>query len=609
MIFTRNNIKLFRFRASILALVTIAMLTALLTRLAWLQIWEHKKHSSRAEDNRVILLPLQAPRGRILDRNGRILARNDGGFFLELQPSKIENLQATLENLKKIVNINDYDIQRFKRLMSESRSYDGLPLKTVLDNREVARLVTRIQNKKGVKVRHRLIRSYPSKSSSSHLIGHIGRISKADQKQLEKNGEKESYSGFTHIGKLGVEQSYENLLRGKVGYQHIEVTAGGQMIRELSKSAPLPGKNVQLTIDSQLQKLIESEYNNRLGAAVAIEPSSGEILAFVSMPNFNPNLFIDGVSSQVWSELNSSPDKPLLNRPIKGGYPPGSTYKPFMALAALASGSRDPDDSINDPGYFMLGSHKFRDSKPEGHGVVNLHKSIVISSDTYYYKLALNMGVDLIHEYISPFGFGKNTGIDLKGEIAGILPSSQWKEKKLGKPWLQGETPSIGIGQGYNTFTIMQMAKAVSIIANRGKVVTPRLIKASQDQQTGNFNFVKSKFEEDLKIDPEWFEFVIDAMVEVNKVGTGARVMANTSYDIAGKTGTSQVFTIKQDEEYDVETVPERLRDHSLYIGFAPAKNPKVALAIIVENGGFGAKSAGPIARKIFDFILLNDNQ
>ena len=609
MIFTRNNIKLFRFRASILALVTIAMLTALLTRLAWLQIWEHKKHSSRAEDNRVILLPLQAPRGRILDRNGRILARNDGGFFLELQPSKIENLQATLENLKKIVNINDYDIQRFKRLMSESRSYDGLPLKTVLDNREVARLVTRIQNKKGVKVRHRLIRSYPSKSSSSHLIGHIGRISKADQKQLEKNGEKESYSGFTHIGKLGVEQSYENLLRGKVGYQHIEVTAGGQMIRELSKSAPLPGKNVQLTIDSQLQKLIESEYKNRLGGAVAIEPSSGEILAFVSMPNFNPNLFIDGVSSQVWSELNSSPDKPLLNRPIKGGYPPGSTYKPFMALAALASGSRDPDDSINDPGYFMLGSHKFRDSKPEGHGVVNLHKSIVISSDTYYYKLALNMGVDLIHEYISPFGFGKNTGIDLKGEIAGILPSSQWKEKKLGKPWLQGETPSIGIGQGYNTFTIMQMAKAVSIIANRGKVVTPRLIKASQDQQTGNFNFVKSKFEEDLKIDPEWFEFVIDAMVEVNKVGTGARVMANTSYDIAGKTGTSQVFTIKQDEEYDVETVPERLRDHSLYIGFAPAKNPKVALAIIVENGGFGAKSAGPIARKIFDFILLNDNQ
>tara|TARA_E500000331_G_scaffold340368_1_gene371606 strand:+ start:816 stop:2645 length:1830 start_codon:yes stop_codon:yes gene_type:complete len=609
LIFTRNNIKLFRFRASILALVTIAMLTALLTRLAWLQIWEHKKHSSRAEDNRVILLPLQAPRGRILDRNGRILARNDGGFFLELQPSKIENLQATLENLKKIVNINDYDIQRFKRLMSESRSYDGLPLKTVLDNREVARLVTRIQNKKGVKVRHRLIRSYPSKSSSSHLIGHIGRISKADQKQLEKNGEKESYSGFTHIGKLGVEQSYENLLRGKVGYQHIEVTAGGQMIRELSKSAPLPGKNVQLTIDSQLQKLIESEYKNRLGGAVAIEPSSGEILAFVSMPNFNPNLFIDGVSSQVWSELNSSPDKPLLNRPIKGGYPPGSTYKPFMALAALASGSRDPDDSINDPGYFMLGSHKFRDSKPEGHGVVNLHKSIVISSDTYYYKLALNMGVDLIHEYISPFGFGKNTGIDLKGEIAGILPSSQWKEKKLGKPWLQGETPSIGIGQGYNTFTIMQMAKAVSIIANRGKVVTPRLIKASQDQQTGNFNFVKSKFEEDLKIDPEWFEFVIDAMVEVNKVGTGARVMANTSYDIAGKTGTSQVFTIKQDEEYDVETVPERLRDHSLYIGFAPAKNPKVALAIIVENGGFGAKSAGPIARKIFDFILLNDNQ
>ena len=604
MIFTRDNIKVFRFRASVLALLTVVMLTALLSRLAWLQLWEHEKHSSRAEDNRVVLLPLQAPRGRILDRNNKVLARNDGGFFLELQPSKIDDLQKTLDVLKKIVPINKYDVQRFKRLMNESRSYDGLPLKTILNNREVARLVTRIQNIKGVKVRHRLIRSYPSKSSSSHLIGHIGRISKADQKLLEIKGEKESYSGFTHIGKLGVEQSYENLLRGKVGYQHIEVTAGGQMIRELNKSAPLPGKNVQLTIDSELQKLIEKEYGDRLGGTVAIEPKTGEILAFVSMPNFNPNLFIDGVTSQVWSQLNSSPDKPLLNRPIKGGYPPGSTYKPFMALAALASGSRTPEDTINDPGYFMLGTHKFRDSNPEGHGRVNLHKSIVVSSDTYYYKLALNMGVDLIHQYISPFGFGRNTGIDLKGEIPGILPSSDWKKKRLGKPWLQGETPSIGIGQGYNTFTIMQMAKAVSIIANRGKVITPRLIKASQDQQTGKFNFIKSKSEKSLEIDPQWFEFVIQAMIEVNTIGTGARVMSNTNYTVAGKTGTSQVFTIKQDEEYDAESVPERLRDHSLYIGFAPAQNPKIALAIVVENGGFGAKSAAPIARRIFDFVI-----
>ncbi|OUW04226.1 MAG: penicillin-binding protein 2 [Betaproteobacteria bacterium TMED156] len=580
------------------------MLTALLTRLAWLQIWEHKKHSSRAEDNRVVLLPLQAPRGRILDRDGRVLARNDGGFFLELQPSKIDNLEGTFKKLKNIVEVDKYDIKRFKRLMVESRSYDGLPLKTVLNEREVARLVTRIQKMKGVKVRHRLIRSYPSKSSSSHLIGHIGRISKADQKLLEKKGQKESYSGFTHIGKLGIEQSYEDLLRGKVGYQHIEVTAGGQMIRELNKSAPLPGKNVQLTIDSELQKLIEKEYGSRLGGAVAIAPNTGEILAFVSMPNFNPNLFIDGVNSDVWSDLNNSPDKPLLNRPIKGGYPPGSTYKPFMALAALASGSRTPEDTIVDPGFFMLGNHKFRDSKPEGHGRVNLHKSIVVSSDTYYYKLALNMGVDLIHEYISPFGFGKYTGVDLNGEISGILPSSSWKKNRLGKPWLQGETPSIGIGQGYNTFTIMQMAKAVSIIANRGKIITPRLIKASQDQQSGKFTSMKSKLEGNVKIDPQWFEFVINAMVEVNTSGTGARVMSGTNYQIAGKTGTSQVFTIAQDEEYDVENVPEKLRDHSLYIGFAPAKNPKIALAIVVENGGFGAKSAAPIARKIFDYVL-----
>ncbi len=606
MIFSREDQKLFRFRASILAIATIIVFFTLLFRLAWLQIIEHKKHSARAEDNRVILLPQQAPRGRILDRNGKVLARNDGGFYLELQPSKIKNLKETIEKLKKIINISKTDIARFHRLQKETRSYDGLPLKGVLTDKEVAMLVTRIQNIDGVKVRARLIRSYPEQESSSHLLGHIGRISKADLRKQKKEKQVEIYRGFTHVGKLGIEQSYENLLRGKIGYQHIEVTASGKMIRQLNQSFPIPGKNVQLTIDSMLQKIIEKKFGNRMGGVVAINPPTGEVLAFVSMPNFNPNFFIDGVDQKIWRELNNSPDKPLLNRPLKGGYPPGSTYKPFMALAALSSNMRKPEDKISDPGYFILGNHKFRDSTKGGHGQVDLHKSIVVSSDTYYYKLALSMGVDLIYKHVAPFGFGKTTGIDLNGEISGILPSSKWKMEKLGKPWLQGETPSIGIGQGYNTFTILQMAKAASIIANKGLVMKPRLFRGSQNQLTKEFKLAKPVTEGTLDINKNYFELITKAMVEVNKIGTGSSVLGRTSYDVAGKTGTAQVFTIKQDEEYDSEKVPERLKDHSLYIGFAPSKNPQVALAVVVENGGFGVTSAAPIAKTIFDYYLEN---
>ncbi len=606
MIFSRENHKIFRFRASVLAVLVTFILLGLLSRLAWLQIYEHEKHSARAEDNRVILLPQQAPRGRILDRNGDILARNDGGFYLELQPSKLASVRQTINKLSEIVEISKIDIARFHRLRREIRSYDGLPLKGALTDEEVAKLVTRIQNLPGVKVRPRLIRSYPYGESSSHLVGHIGRISRADLEEQLRNRSQEAYRGFTHIGKLGVEQSYEGLLRGKIGYQHIEVTASGRMIRELNNSKAIPGKNVQLTIDAKLHRLIEAAFENRRGGVVALNPKSGEVLAFVSMPNFNPNLFIDGVDGRIWNNLNNSPNKPLLNRPLKGAYPPGSTYKPFMALAALTSKSRVPEDQIVDPGYFILGSHKFRDSTPGGHGQVDLHKSIVVSSDTYYYKLAMSMGVDLIHKHISPFGFGKKTGIDLEGEVAGILPSSKWKLEKLGKPWLQGETPSIGIGQGYNTFTILQMAKAASIIANRGIIMRPRLFRGSQDQTSGKYSLAKPVTEGKLDIEKKFFDLVIDAMVEVNRTGTGARVLGRTKYNVAGKTGTAQVFTVAQDEEYDADKVPERLKDHSLYIGFAPAKKPEVALAVIVENGGFGVSSAAPIAKLVFDYVIKN---
>ena len=604
MIFSRENQKVFRVRASALALVVSIVLAFLLLRLAWLQIIEHEKHSSKAEDNRVILLPQQAPRGMIFDRNLTVMARNDAGFYLELQPSKIEGFQRTIKKLREVIEITKNDVRKFKRLQKEVRSYDGLPLRGPLSDIEVAKLVTRIQNLPGVEVRPRLIRSYPLGESSSHVLGHIGRISEDDLLRQKKQNNAKQYRGFTHIGKLGVEESYENLLRGKIGYQHVEVTAGGKMIRELNNSLPVPGKNIALTIDAKLQRLVEDSFGKRKGGLVAIEPSTGEILAFVSMPNFDPNAFIDGVDQKIWQELNTSPDKPLLNRPLKGLYPPGSTYKPFMALAALSSGAKDPTETINDPGYFILGNHKFRDSSQGGHGQVDMKKSIVVSSDTYYYKLAIGMGVDLIHEHISPFGFGKKTGVDLSGEARGILPSSSWKLKRHGTQWLQGETPSIGIGQGYNVFTILQMAKAISIIANRGEIIKPKLFKGSREFNKSEFTYNERVIQGKLDIQQDWFDFVIDAMEEVNKSGTASRVFGNARYPVAGKTGTAQVFTIKQDEEYDSEKVPDRLKDHSLYIGFAPVDEPKIAVAVVVENGGFGVTTATPIAKLVFDFYL-----
>jgi penicillin-binding protein 2 len=394
-------------------------------------------------------------------------------------------------------------------------------------------------------------------------------------------------------------------LRGEVGFQRIEVTAGGRIVRELAMRPAVPGQDLVLSIDFGLQQMIEEAYGPRRGAMVVLSPKTGEILAFVSMPNFNPNEFVDGIDPDLWTALNTSIDKPLYNRALKGVYPPGSTYKPFMAIAALASGERKPGDTIQDPGYFMLGSHRFRDSRPEGHGTVDLKKSIVVSSDTYYYKLAIDMGVDTIHQFITPFGFGKRTGIDVDGEVAGILPSSEWKKKRFGKDWLTGETPSIGIGQGYNAFTILQLARATASLANGGKLLRPRLVKAVQEPFSKTRTDIPLEEPEDLGLAPEWLSLVKEAMVEVNLSGTGARVFQGATYAPAGKTGTSQVFSVGQNEKYVASRVAERLRDHSLYIAFAPADDPKVALAVVVENGGFGAAAAAPLARKALDYLLV----
>jgi penicillin-binding protein 2 len=437
------------------------------------------------------------------------------------------------------------------------------------------------------------------------VIGHIGRISTEDNERIAEAGNSSNYAGTTHIGKLGVEYSYENELHGEAGIEEVEVTAGGRAIRSLSRKPAKSGRNLVMALDIRLQKLIETWYGDRRGALVAIEPATGDVLAFVSMPNFDPNLFVDGIDVQSWQDLNTNPDRPLLNRPLRGTYPPGSTYKPFMALAVSKSGIRKPKETIFDPGYFALGKHRFRDSKPSGQGHVDLYRSIVVSSDTYYYGAAYEMGVDYIHDFMKPWGFGQLTGIDLRDEATGLLPSSEWKRRRYKQPWYPGETPSIGIGQGYNNFTILQLAHATATLANEAVVMRPHVVKTIEDAATGALRQTVAKQMGRIDVSPEAVQLVKSAMVAVNKVGTGRTPFRDTEYVAAGKTGTAQVIGIKQNEKYDASKIAERYRDHSLFIAFAPADKPAIAVALIVENGGFGAQAAAPIARKVFDYYLL----
>lgn len=603
--FRTTDLRDFRLRASFIAAVVLVCFGLLLIRFAFLQVWKYGDYQTLAEKNRVALMPIQAPRGEVFDRDSEVLAKNLPAFALEIEPHLVPNLEDTISFLRKLITIDELDLHRFRRMKNELRKFDSIPLRPILNDAEVAKLVVYLHKLPGVSVNVRTLRHYPHGDSASHLLGHIGRISQTDRDRIDRSELSKAYFGSTHIGKLGLEQAYEADLRGKTGFERVEITAGGKMVRSLSQDLPMPGKNLRLSIDGELQRRVEKAYGKRRGAMVAIDPNTGEILAFVSMPNFNPALFIDGIDAVTWDQLNNSPDKPLLNRPLRGTYPPGSTYKPFMALAALESGMRKPDDTINDPGYFMFGNHKFRDSNPKGNGIVDLKRSIVVSSDTYYYILARDMGVDLIHQYISPWGFGQKTGVDLLGEVSGILPSSKWKEDRFKQPWLPGENMSIGIGQGYNSFSMLQLATATAALANRGIVMRPHLVKAIEDPNTGRITQIEPEVVRKIPINEKHFELVKEAMIDVNIEGTGARVFQGAPYQVAGKTGTAQVISIGQNEKYNAARLAEFYRDHSLYMGFAPADAPKVAVALIVENAGFGAAAAAPIARKVFDYLLV----
>jgi len=460
-----------------------------------------------------------------------------------------------------------------------------------------------------VEIKARLFRQYPFGEVASHVIGYMGRINQEDQARLEEEGVDANYRGTEFIGKNGIEASYQNELHGTTGIEQVEVDAAGRAIRALSRTPSKPGNNIGLTLDLRLQQVAESAFGARRGAALALEPSTGAVLAFVSKPGFDPNQFVDGIDPQYWSELNSSPDRPLYNRVIAGVYPPGSTFKPYMALAALEAGKRRYNSTIRDPGYFEFGGRRFRDSKPGGNGLVDLYKSIVVSSDTYYYMVANDLGIDAIASFVKYFGFGALTGIDLQGEMPGVLPSPEWKMKRFRRPeqqkWYPGETISIGIGQGYNSYTPIQIAQAVATIANGGTVYRPRLVAYVDNPRTGERRYSEPELVRRVPVRPEYIEFVKGAMAGVNKEGTGARAFAGAQYTSGGKTGTAQVIGMKQGERPVESKVEERFRDHSLFIAFAPLESPRIALAIVVENGGFGARAAAPIARTMLDYYLL----
>ncbi|UCU94615.1 penicillin-binding protein 2 [Hydrogenophaga taeniospiralis] len=603
-----------QFRTRVLAaglavLVAFALLAA---RMVYLQVMRHDDLLAQAESNRTAVLPVVPNRGQILDRHGRVLATNYSAYTLEITPAKVEDLDATIEALGQLVDIQLRDKRRFRKLQEESRSFDSLPIRTRLSDEEVARFTVQRYRFPGVDVRARLLRSYPNGEVASHVIGYIGRINQREKESIEEwpDEEQANYRGTEHIGKLGAEQSYERELHGITGFERVETSAGGRAVRSLANTPATPGNTVVLAIDIQLQKLVEDMFGERRGALVAIDPRNGEVLAFVSKPTFDPNLFVEGIDTENWKLLNESLDKPLLNRALRGTYPPGSTYKPFMALGALEIGTRSASTVINDPGYWMFGSHRFRSHGDGGLGAVDMYRSIVKSSNTYYYSLANEMGVDTMHDFMKPLGFGQITGLDLKGEVRGVLPSTDWKRSSYKRPeqqrWYAGETISLGIGQGYNNFTMLQLAHAMATLANGGIKYTPHLTLATENVVTRQRTPLGAGVPVNLGYKRENIDVVLRAMQGVTTEGTSTRVFAGAGYESGGKTGTAQAVTIGQKDRYDARKLEEHQRDHALYIAFAPVNNPRVAVAVVVENAGFGAAHAAPIARRVFDYLLLD---
>ncbi len=598
----------YRRRLGFTAAVALILFLVLLGRSFWLQVIQYDHFHALAENNRIALVPAPPPRGSIYDREGVVLAQNYSAYTLEITPSETGGLKKTLDALAKVVKITPLDLRRFNKLLAESKSFESVPIRTRLTEEEVARFAVNRYRFPGVEVRARLFRQYPFGETFSHVVGYIGRINQKDLNRLDESGQGPNYRGSDHIGKAGIEARYEYWLHGKTGIEKVENDSSGRAVRTLSRQPPVAGYGIQLNIDAKLQQVAEQVFGDYKGALVALDPRDGSVLAMISRPGFDPNLFVDGIDVASWKELNDSPDRPLINRALRGLYPPGSTIKPFMALAGLELGVRRPDETIVDPGYYTLpgSSHRYRDWKWGGHGLVDLQKSIIVSCDTYYYGLAHLMGINNMYRFLSQFGFGHKTGIDLDGELQGLLPNPAWKMKHLHQPWWPGETVIAGIGQGYTLVTPLQLAVATMGIANGGVIYRPRLLRDWIDPITGEKRYALPQVEHRIALDPRYVKLVREAMVDVTRPGgTAARAGAGAAYSFAGKTGTAQVVGIKRGAGRNERKLAKKYRDHALFIGFAPADDPKIVVAVLVENGGHGGSTAAPIARKVFDYWLL----
>lgn len=598
----------FRIRVLVAGLFVLICFGIIVARLWVLQVERHDGLVQRADSNRTAFVPIPPRRGDIVDRHGEVLARNQLNYTLEVMPAQVKSIDQTLSDLSEVVNLSENEVKRFKRKLQESSRYAHVVLRNNLNDVEAAWFASQAFRFPGVNLKGRWVRDYPQGQSAAHVVGYIGRISENDLDRLESKNQTGNYRGTDVLGKKGVEKTYEQILHGLTGSESIEVTAKGRVVRTLERDDPSAGKDLVLTLDMRLQRIAEDAFEGQRGALVAIDPSNGEILALVSRPAFDPNLFVDGIDVESWRELNESKDFPLINRPLYGTYPIGSTYKPFVALAALELNKRGAKEIINDPGYFELGPQRYRNSGSTAYGAVNMHRALVVSSDTYFYSLAPLIPIDTLHDFMVQFGFGQPTDIDLDGEKSGVLPSTDWKRKSFRKredqSWYQGETVSTLVGQGYNSFTILQLAQATAVLANSGVLRQTHIVRAIKDARTGEATPVTVKPPKTLPFKPENIKVVRDAMVDVTKTGTARRAFEGVTFDVAGKTGTAQLFSLKG-SKYNAETVDERLRDHSLFMGFAPAQNPTIALAVLVENAGWGGAVAAPIARKVFDAWLL----
>ena len=597
--------RLFQRRALVMLVLVMLALGGLLARMYQLQIVEHEIYTTLSDKNRVQVQSVPPPRGLVYDRNNLLLAENRPVFSLTLVPERIGSMDETLARLTEILRLSDEDIERFQRRLNEPRRpFQEIPLSYDLNVEEIARMAVHRHRFPGVEVKAELVRYYPHSELTAHALGYVGRINRNELQRIDPV----NYAGTNYIGKSGVERFYEKVLHGKVGYQHVETNARGRILRVLERENPVPGEDLQLHLDLRLQRKAHELLEGRRGAIIAIEPATGGILALASVPGFDANKFVTGISVKDYRDLSESIDKPLFNRALRGQYPPGSTIKPMMAVAALDSGATTRERTIWDPGYFQLkeSGRRYRDWKRTGHGWVDLMDSVAESCDVYFYQIGVEMGVDVMYDYLSRFGFGEDATLDVAGALSGLLPSRDWKRAVRSEPWYPGDSVNMSIGQGFFLATPLQLATATALIANRGEWVEPRLLKDIRgDRPVEEFLPASTHKPRELKNPDDW-EDVVDTMEEVmhGTRGTARGAARGASYRMAGKTGTAQVFSLGEDEEYDAEEIRERLRDHALFVGFAPTDDPKIAVAIIVENGGGGSSVAAPVARGLFDAWL-----